>query len=328
MSEPKISIIIPAFNVEQYIQRCLESILRQTYTEWEVILIDDGSTDSTGIICDDYAAHHSRIKVIHKDNGGVSSARNIGIEASLGDWITFVDGDDALLPDAISRFVDGVKGNPDILMHCFKFIRNNHGNLSEINQYTGLMTADKFFEGILNYSLYPVPFAKLFHKSIAKRFSFDSRLKIGEDLIYNLRCADYSKVIEFHNANVYEYVEREGSAMGQKNLTEEYVRLNGIIEEIYLNKEIKVNKSIIDSFITINLFQSYFGRQTVLPISVIKHIKTLSYDLSRLKDYTTLTNYLKLIERCNHIGNIYLNYLIIKSKITARCKTFLKKLLN
>ena len=96
MTNPLISIIVPVYNVEKYLRPCLDSILSQTYTKWEAILVDDGSKDNSGMICDEYANKDNRIRVIHKENGGVSSARNIGIEMSKGKWITFVDADDML----------------------------------------------------------------------------------------------------------------------------------------------------------------------------------------------------------------------------------------
>ncbi len=90
----KVSIIIPVFNIEQYIGRCLESILCQTYSNIEIIIIDDGSVDDSGAICDEYMLKDDRIKVIHKDNGGLSSARNAGIDIAIGEYLVFVDGDD------------------------------------------------------------------------------------------------------------------------------------------------------------------------------------------------------------------------------------------
>ena len=96
MNNPLISIIVPVYNVEKYLRPCLDSILSQTYTNWEAILVDDGSKDNSGKICDEYAQRDNRFRVIHKENGGVSSARNIGIEMSKGKWITFVDADDML----------------------------------------------------------------------------------------------------------------------------------------------------------------------------------------------------------------------------------------
>lgn len=91
---PKVSVIVPVYGVEKYISKCIESILNQTYTDWELILVDDGSPDNSGFICDEYARKDSRIRVIHKENGGVSSARNVGLDYATGEWVTFVDADD------------------------------------------------------------------------------------------------------------------------------------------------------------------------------------------------------------------------------------------
>ena len=95
-NNPKISIIVPVYNVEQYLRRCIDSILNQSFADFELLLIDDGSKDKSGAICDEYAAKDSRIRVFHKENGGVSSARNIGLENARGEWLSFIDGDDVI----------------------------------------------------------------------------------------------------------------------------------------------------------------------------------------------------------------------------------------
>lgn len=91
---PKISVIIPVYNTESTLHKCVDSILNQSYEDWELLLIDDGSKDHSAFICDEYAQQDKRIKVFHKENGGVSSARNIGIDNAEGKWITFIDSDD------------------------------------------------------------------------------------------------------------------------------------------------------------------------------------------------------------------------------------------
>lgn len=100
-----VSVIVPVYNVEEYLGRCVESILVQTYTNLEVILVDDGAKDSSGHICDDYAARDARVRVIHKENGGLSSARNAGIDAATGDYLEFVDSDDWIEPDAVETML-------------------------------------------------------------------------------------------------------------------------------------------------------------------------------------------------------------------------------
>ena len=102
---PLISVIVPVYKVEQYLHRCIDSILAQTYTNLEIILVDDGSPDRSGEICDEYATKDSRIRVIHKENGGVSSARNVGLDVSTGDYIAFADPDDYLTSDMYKKMI-------------------------------------------------------------------------------------------------------------------------------------------------------------------------------------------------------------------------------
>ena len=108
----KISVIVPIYNTEKYLKRCFDSILSSTYENLEVILVDDGSPDNSGKICDEYAARDSRIRVIHKKNGGLSSARNAGLDIATGDYVTFVDSDDYIASDIYEKLVacmiDGV----------------------------------------------------------------------------------------------------------------------------------------------------------------------------------------------------------------------------
>lgn len=100
-----VSIIIPVYNVERYIRRCIDSVLLQTYSFIEVLLVDDGSTDASGVICDDYALKDTRVRVIHKNNEGVSIARNVGIKESQGDYITFLDADDLMKENCIANLM-------------------------------------------------------------------------------------------------------------------------------------------------------------------------------------------------------------------------------
>ena len=118
MDEKLVSVIIPAYNIEDYIGRCLDSIISQTYKNLEIIVVDDGSRDYTGEILDNYAKKDRRIKVIHKENGGVSSARNKGIEAAEGDYIGFIDGDDLIEPEMYKTLVDLLEEENADIAHC------------------------------------------------------------------------------------------------------------------------------------------------------------------------------------------------------------------
>ena len=108
---PTLSIIVPVYKAEKYLRQCVDSIIAQSFTDWECILVDDGSPDRSGAICDEYAQTEARIRVIHKENGGVSSARNVALERIAGEWLTFVDSDDCLYPNALKRWVEVAEQN-------------------------------------------------------------------------------------------------------------------------------------------------------------------------------------------------------------------------
>ena len=114
MKKIMLSVIIPVYNVEKYLRKCVDSILLQDFANMEVILVDDGSPDNSGAICDEYAEKDARVKVIHKENGGVSSARNTGLDVAQGKYIAFVDSDDYLLPNSFQPNVEYMENHPDI----------------------------------------------------------------------------------------------------------------------------------------------------------------------------------------------------------------------
>ena len=125
-----ISVIVPVYNVEAYVAKCIESIQNQSYQHLEIILVDDGSTDDSGDICDQYAAYDDRIKVIHQENGGISAARNTGIEAANGDYITFVDSDDYIAPNMYEDMLHILKDNDLDILECTAF-RDKDGTIIE-----------------------------------------------------------------------------------------------------------------------------------------------------------------------------------------------------
>ena len=118
MNKPIISVIVPVYNTEKYLHRCIDSILAQTFTDFELLLIDDGSKDNSGKICDEYAAKDSRVRVFHKENGGVSSARNLGLDNAQGEWIAFVDSDDYISPQMYELLYKKSLNDSSELVYC------------------------------------------------------------------------------------------------------------------------------------------------------------------------------------------------------------------
>ena len=219
----KISIVVPVFNIEGYVERCLQSLLQQTYTNLEVLAIDDGSTDSSGAILDRLATTDSRIKVIHKENGGVTSARMAGIRNATGEWIGFVDGDDKIESDMYERLLrNSAEYHADIshcgYQMCFEDGRvhyfHNTGLLAQQDKITALkelLSGLRIEPGLCN---------KLFHKTLFRSLLHGGAvpldIKINEDLLMNYRLFSEAERTVFEDWCPYHYIVRSTSASRAK----------------------------------------------------------------------------------------------------------------
>jgi len=218
---PLISIVVPIYNTERYLSRCIESVLNQSFTDFELLLIDDGSTDGSGKICDAYAEKDNRIRVFHKENGGVSSARNLGLKEAQGEWICFVDSDDELMPNGLQIMVDGVSNEVDMVMAGYYELMgetllidtSNYGKDGIISRNDALLMM--YPSGSLVYMGYSV--AKLFRRSLvlSKSLWFDDHIKIKEDTLFVVEylCGIQNRVC-YISTPVYKYVKLPTGAMG------------------------------------------------------------------------------------------------------------------
>lgn len=179
----KVSIVIPVFNTAQYLPNCLDSIAAQTFTDFEVILVDDGSTDQSGVICDAYAEKDSRFKVIHRANGGVSSARNEGVEQAQGEWICYVDSDDMVLPDYVKDMVDAIEGDRCLVMTSIAHRDHDHVITEDITLQGAEAPRYMLAHHILVDS---GPVAKLFNRELLQHHHllFPEGIHYGEDMVY------------------------------------------------------------------------------------------------------------------------------------------------
>ena len=214
MEDYKVSVIVAAYNIEDYIVKCLESIANQTYKNLEVIVVDDGSSDSTGELADEFAEKDNRFIVIHKENGGVSSARNSGIDVASGDCIGFVDGDDTIENDMYEMLINNaIKYDADI-SHCgYKVIENNKETLFYGTEKVIIQDRKKglidLFEGTL---IEPSLCNKIFKNNVVRDIRLDESIKINEDLYFNVLLFDKSKKSVFEDKSKYIYIKRENSA--------------------------------------------------------------------------------------------------------------------
>lgn len=260
MMGEKISVIVPVYNVEAYLKRCVESILHQTYTNFELILINDGSTDSSGQICDQLAHQYENIKVYHIENAGVSNARNVGIQLATGAWITFVDSDDFVTKDYLATLASAVEGeNVGFVIAPLHHIKN--GIETAFPPYSGrkeLWSTEETMKELLmttKTSFFPV--AKLFKRDLLVDEKFNTDYHLAEDalflteLLLKTRCSSV-----FIDKPIYYYDHREGSATTSVNryvfdTIKVYKNIIAQVSQVFPNLKYELKNRECWSYITV-----------------------------------------------------------------------------
>ncbi len=250
----KISVIVPIYKVENYLHRCVDSIINQTYTNLEIILVDDGSPDKCPMICDEYAKKDSRIRVIHKKNGGLSDARNAGLDIATGEYIGFVDSDDYISVHFCKRLMNVMKVSDSDIVECeikkFKDtdkigdIQNNKLDFITFNTYEAMENL------ILNNILSVTVWNKLYKKDVIEKLRFKVG-KTNEDDFYTYLAFDNANKISKLDEELYYYLQREDSIMGKNyklnrldEIEAKYERLK-FIEKNYKNLILLAKKDVM-----------------------------------------------------------------------------------
>lgn len=301
----KISVIVPIYNVEPYIRQCLDSIVNQTYQNLEIILVDDGSPDNCGVICDEYAEKDGRIIVIHKKNGGLSAARNDGIEQASGDWIAFVDSDDWCELDYYEKLIKAVDGcKADVVcaggyyleysernrkMHTF-FREQQLSDRRSIELLMEKVLAPVQYKGQKKSVAYGYPWDKLYRFSFIRECGilFDVDINAWEDLWFNFQCFNASKAVVVCTFIGYHYRQMITSITTGFNPNKPkimcdviskmyfYMNQHGLKDKMLLPLEVSVISAIAT---TLNCY--YFHPDNLKPYALIarelKKIKTWPY---------------------------------------------------
>jgi len=211
----EISIVVPVYRVEPYLRDCLNSILCQSFTAFELILVDDGSPDGSGRICDEYALQDNRVRVLHQANGGVTAARRNGLRLAVGEYICFVDADDTLPRHALQNLHAFVREHDlDIGMGGFEEVDESGHALKQSFYPAGIYSGQTFLEGLLS-GVYGMPWATLYRRELFKDeevMSVPPDIKRGEDLIMKMYLALRAKRVGGLPKVVYNYLQRSDSA--------------------------------------------------------------------------------------------------------------------
>ena len=235
---PEISIIVPVYKVEKYLEKCVNSILEQTFTNFELILVDDGSPDGSGQICDAYATIDKRVRVIHQKNGGLSAARNAGLEKATGRYVGFIDSDDYIHPQMYEKLYEALQKNKADLSICNYAYVDNYGNIDSEKQkkdhiITEVLNRERAFEKIdplvEGYSFYVTAWNKLYKRDLFKNIKFlEGHVHEDEYIVHHIfsLCSKIAIIEDI----LYMYVQRDGSIMSsvgtQKSLDAGYAMLN------------------------------------------------------------------------------------------------------
>ena len=214
-----VSIIVPIYNVERYIKRCVESIQMQDYKNIEILLIDDGSTDNSGKIIDDLSQYDTRIKIFHKKNGGVSSARNLGLKVAKGIYIQFIDGDDYIESDHVSRFVKLISdANTDVAVSRTWLVNDQH--ISDYCTEVNIINSNIALRDLYLNKIEVAVWNKIYRKSflIKNQIHFLSNFWFAEGMTFNVTCFSLCDVIAVSNLYTYHQVSNPNSAVRKFNL--------------------------------------------------------------------------------------------------------------
>lgn len=208
---PKISIIVAVYAAEKYLEHCLDSILSQTFTDFEVVLVDDGSKDASGKICDDYEKKDSRIRVVHKENGGVASARQCGLDCAIGEYIIHVDPDDWIEPNMLQELYQKAVEDSSDLVFC-DFIRHENDRTEYVSQKCDMVDSQSIMRGLFQ-DLHGACWNKLIRRSLFAKYGivFPLNLIVWEDLyvcvnltMHNIRISYLSKAFYHYDCSINE----------------------------------------------------------------------------------------------------------------------------
>ena len=236
MDKVRISIIIPVYNAGKYLADCLESIRRQRMTSYEVVLIDDGSTDDSAAICDAYAEQDSRFSVIHKTNAGVSSARNEGLKVAKGEYVMFVDSDDLVAEDSLDFMSAATENNPDFVVGGFAIMEEDSLSGKVLPTASGYFQQENisdFFDSTMLScgELYRGPWAKLYRLSLirSRSLTFDVNLSYGEDKLFVYEYLRHVSSAASVNLSVYRYFRRTGTLSGGRTTEKRLSQLLDVV---------------------------------------------------------------------------------------------------
>lgn len=327
MTRPTVSIIVPIYNAERTIRRCIDSILDQEYKDFELLLVNDGSIDSSGSICDKYASRDSRIHVIHKDNSGVSDSRNVALDMARGTYLQFLDSDDWITPNATGLLVETAER-----YHCDMVISDFYRVVGERVSHKGdieddcVLTQEEFAAHMLENPAdfyYGVLWNKLFRREIVEKYHLRMNTDISwcEDFMFNLEYIRHADVFYALQVPIYYYVKTKGSLASQGMSITKTIKMKLMVFEYYNNfyKHVMDEEYYEKNRLQVYRFLIDAANDGVVPPAILPGSKKLGEERSRIsEDALTGEGFLMDEYRERKLLDYYLEPIAIKNDLSLR----------
>ena len=309
-NKPLISIIVPVYNAEKYLSRCINSILLQSFQSFEVILIDDGSSDNSGLICDKFSVEDNRVRVLHTENYGVVHARERGVHNSCGEYIVFVDADDTLCENALSTmFFFQVEHDIDILVTAKHYIEEESSRLL-LNKFDGYVSREVYAAGMLRGDIFIGPHGRMIKRSLFQKSDateMPTWISVNEDLIMNLKLGAVANKIYVNNKFItYKYYFAPQGASKSKLDLNYWNDLFDIVKQILLNSyNYQNNRDVINAYYSfiLNRMRTASLVPQCIKKKLLNEVKVnADFRYTLLKDYLFI-KYPKLFMAIRHLFN-------------------------
>lgn len=235
-----ISVIVPVYNVEKYLDKCMQSIVDQTYKNLEIIIVDDGSVDNCPAICDEWAKKDRRIKVVHKKNGGLSSARNAGLDIFTGEYVMFVDSDDWIDKNSAEILLQTAENNNADIVCGSLYLENTDGTNLVPQIQNAVYEGEEIVKNFLLDKIRPEVCSKIYKGELIRQFGFDENLRYAEDLQFNFFLMMKAKKLSIINFSFYHYLLNSGNSITTPYITDaratSWKIFDGVFETVLGNK--------------------------------------------------------------------------------------------
>lgn len=286
---PKISIIVPIYNAQKTIERCIDSILNQDFSDFELILLDDGSKDNSGKICDTYAGKDQRVRVIHKENSGVSASRNLALREAKGEYLQFLDADDWITPNATRLLVESMETNDCdmVIADFYRVIGERLSHKGSIDE-DGVLSREEFANNMMENPAdfyYGVLWNKLYKRSIIEKYQLCMNPKISwcEDFMFNLEYIRHCENIFVLQVPIYYYVKTKGSLVSQSMSLTKTIKTKMMVFEYYNDfyKQVLTEEEYEKKRLQIYSYLTDMASDEIVPPALISNSKKLGQERSQ-----------------------------------------------